>query len=235
MIRNEAPLLLAKLQDKHSILHHLNGDLESRPYSTRLHGHFDFELKKSQQIIERLCRLLRRYHSFEFSPRLSLQIQSKDDIEPNPELQNGSGFKPIDQHFLLFFKDICLSIEREWKIGTKLIIDSNMKSNHRDSDHSDHSHSDSDGHYHSHRNKQRERVSFSRNNRIGSNHSSPIHSFRNPTSPLHQSLSDTTKQTVVLEKNVIGSNTQIPVLNLNSRTDRIQKVVTKSDESYHAS
>ena len=82
MVTQEANELLIRLCKSYTFLQRLNEDIQSRPFSTRIHGQFDHELKKSQNIISKLSSLLRRYHSFEFSSTLSLEINS-DDNESN--------------------------------------------------------------------------------------------------------------------------------------------------------
>eukprot|EP01084_Bolivina_argentea_P174936 302987_1 len=201
-ITTEANTLLTKLNKSYVLLQKLNEEIESRPFATRIHGQFDHELKKSQSTISKLSSLLRKYYSFDFSSTLSsLEIKADDELIP----------KPIDTAFVIDFKDICLKIEREWRIGTKLIIDFDSKYGRNDSEHY---YSDSDTRY--------GRIKYNQKLNKRRRSQSPITaSFSNPSSPL------------------FGSS-KAPSVNLSqSQSQLIQKQTllthkASDDASYHA-
>lgn len=229
LITQQVNTLLIKLNKSYNLLQKLNQDIESRPFSTRIHGQFDHELKKSQQIISKLSSLLRKYHSFEFSSSLSLEIKSDDNDTT----------KPIDKSFIIEFKDICLKIEREWRIGTKFI--NNFQSKYGQPN-DDHYHSDNDTKYrYNKRQRHRNRNathSRSRSGSIGSSarsgSSSPIHSFSNPNSPLFTNNTSNLSQSAVLTRNTKN----IPSLNIGlSQSQILQQNRSKYTKTskYHAS
>eukprot|EP01084_Bolivina_argentea_P051552 94847_1 len=173
LITQQANELLLKLNKSFLLLQRLNKDIESRPFSTRIHGQFDHELKKSQSIISKLSSLLRKYHSFEFSSNLSLELKT----------DNNKSFKPIDTSFIINFKDICLQIERQWKIGTTQILEFQSKYGNKNNIENDHYYSDNDTKYSNRKNKNKNKNKnklIRSHSQSGSN--SPIHSFSNPNS-----------------------------------------------------
>ena len=112
---------------------------------------------------------------------ISFECKSDDDAI--------SSSSPLEYSFIINFKDICLKIEREWRIGTKQISDYHLKH----SADSDHCHSDTDASYR-HRTK---RMRHSHNTRSTS--SSPMHSFSNPNTSV-SSLNIGVSQSQQLQK-----------------------------------
>ena len=238
MVTQEANTLLIKLCKSYRCLQKLNADIESRPFSTRIHGQFDHELKKSQNLISKLSGLLRRYHSFEFSSSLSLVFDSNDD---------GDDTKPIDQSFLLEFKDICIKIEREWRIGTKLINDHQSKYGQSMTD--DHYHSDNDARYKNRKRFKNKSHSRSRSGSIGSrsgssrskirsNSTSPHHTFSNPNSPLFTHKTNNMSRSAVISSNKTKRHS-LPSLNIGLSQSQVlqQKQSQKyvQDSQYNSS
>jgi len=243
LVTQEANELLLKLSKSYLFLQRLNKDIESRPFSTRIHGQFDHELKKSQNIISKLSSLLRRYHSFEFSSSLSLQINSDDNNNSN---------KPIDEPFLIEFKDICLKIEREWRIGSRLINEFQSKYGQNINNIDDHYHSDTDARY-QHRKKFKDKSknkthSRSRSGSIGSksangksksvirsNSNSPIHTFSNPNSPLFTHRNNTMSQSAILSPNKT-MNHGMSSLNIGLSQSQVlqQRQKYAKDSNYHS-
>ena len=239
MVTQEANALLIKLSRSYRLLQRLNADIESRPFTTRIQGQYDHELRKSQNTITKLSSLLRKYHSFEFSSSLSLVMDSNDD---------DNNTKPIDQSFLIEFKDTCLKIEREWRIGTKLINDFQSKYSQTIAD--DHYHSDNDARFHRKRFKNKSKTSHSRSrsgsigsrskssrSKIRSNSSSPIHTFSNPNSPLFTHKTNNISRSTILSPNKT-KNHGVPSLNIGlSQSQILQQKSQKyaKDNQYHSS
>merc|ERR1712228_183939 len=149
---------------------------------------FDQELKKSHSTISKLTSLLKKYHSFDFEPNInaaniSFECKTNDTFIST---------LPLNNLFIINFKDICLKIEREWRIGTKQISDFHAKQAANNTE-SEYYHSDSDASYR----YKRKRIKQQHNTRSTS--SSPMHSFSNPNS-LISSLNIGVSQSQQLQK-----------------------------------